>query len=256
MRILLVLLLVTVAPAAHADPVASAQAFFTDFTKRTNDFDPGVAALYSDTARIITLRDGVKRMEMPGSQWKALLVKVMPIAKKRGDTSTFDDVEVSAHGDGYRVTATRFPAVKCVPDENYHLDIETSGDSWTIIEEYAETVSLSQCKPSKKLAGELTAVSRGIQPHLPMDLDDDTRLESVEVVGPALIYRQRLHSVRAADLDPEQVVAILRQLGFRYACGAPETKALIAQGATIRYTTIDQDDAVLAVVDIAPGMCP
>ena len=255
MRIFLVLLLV-VAPAVHADEVADAQAFFSDFVGRSNDFDPGVADLYSDTARIIAVRDGVTRMELTGSQFKELLVKVIPIAKQRGDTSAFENVKVSKHGDGLRVTATRISAIKCAPDTNYHLDIEMLGDSWTIVEEYMDTVSLSQCEPSKKLAEALASIRDGIVPQLPLDLDEDTRLEEVEIVGPVLVYRQRLHTVSAEELDSEKVVAFLRQLGFQYACGGPETKALIDGGATIRYTTIDREGVELANVDIGSRMCP
>ena len=93
MRILVVML-IALAPAAHAGEAEDAREFFSNFVKRTNVFDAGVADLYSSSARIVTLRDGTDALEMTGSQLKELLIQVMPIAKKRGDTSTFEDVEV------------------------------------------------------------------------------------------------------------------------------------------------------------------
>lgn len=253
-RILLVML-IALAPAAHAGEAEDVREFFIDFVKRTNAFDAGVADLYSSGARIITLRDGTDRLEMTGSQWKELLIRTMPIAKKRGDTSTFDDVEVFAQGDGFRVTATRTPAVKCVPDKNYHLDVVHLAGSWRVVEEYTETVSLSKCKPSRKLAASLKKMRNALLPHLPLDLDADTRLEAVEVVGPALIYRQRLHTVAVAEMDLAKLVPMMRQIGVQNACGVPEMKALIDEGASIRYATVDRDGARLANVDIAPGLC-
>ena len=93
-------------------------------------------------------------------------------------------------------------------------------------------------------------------PHLPLDLDADTRLETVEVVGPALIYHQRLHTVAAAEMDMQKLVPLLRQIGYQNACGLQEIKTLISQGATVRYAYVDRDGAKLANVDVAPGFCP
>ena len=117
-------------------------------------------------------------------------------------------------------------------------------------------MSLSQCKPSRKLAKSLKATQKALQPHLPLDLDADTRLEAVEVVGPALIYRERLHTVAAAEMDMSKLVPLLRQLGVENTCGSAQLKTLIGEGATVRYAYVDRDRAKLANVDIAAGFCP
>jgi hypothetical protein len=93
------------------------------------------------------------------------------------------------------------------PDPNYHLDLERTADSWRAVEDYTETVSLSRCPPSEKLAKSLASIQAGIAPRLPLDLDADTRLEAIEVAGSALIYRQRLHTASAAELDLQATVA-------------------------------------------------
>lgn len=255
MRILIVLL-VFLTPGAYAGEAEDVREFFNEFVKRANAFDVGVADLYSPSARIITLRDETERLELTGSQWKQLLIRVMSVARQRGDTNTFEQVKVFAHGEGFRVTAIRTPAIKCVPDANYHLDVTKPGTDWIVVEEYSETVSLSQCKPSAKLAASLKAVHKGLLPHLPLDLDADTRLEAVEVVGPALIYHQRLHTIAAAEMDLAKLVPLLRNIGVQNACGSGEMKTLLAEGATVRYAYVDRDGARLANVDIAPGICP
>lgn len=251
----LILFLFFISPAAYAGKAEDVREFFAAFVERANAFDAGIADFYSPNAKVITLRDGTERLELSGAQWKQLLVRVMPIAKERGDTSAFKNVNVSAHGNGFRVTAIRTSAVKCVTDPNYHLDVVQVDNRWVVVEEYTETVSLSQCKPSNKLAASLAAIRTRLLPHLPLDLDADTRLESVEVVGPALIYRQRLHTVAADEMDLERLVPLLRQIGVRNACGAAEMKQLLSEGATVRYAYVDRDGAKLANVDIFPGLC-
>ena len=255
MRFLMIVLL-AVTPFAHAGKTDEVRDFFDNLVERTNAFDAGVADLYSPDARIIAIVDGSDRVELSGAQLKQIANQVMPIAQRNGDTNTYKKVKVSPHADGFRVNAVRFSAAKCVTDPNYHLDVMRHEQGWLVVEEYGETVSLSQCKPSKKLAASLNALRDGIVPHLPLDLDADTRLETVEVVGPALIYHQRLHTVAAAEMDMQKLVPLLRQIGYQNACGLQQIKTLISQGATVRYAYIDRDGAKLANVDVAPGYCP
>lgn len=251
----LILLAFALVPVAQADEAENVREFFGEFVKRANAFDSGIVELYSPNARVITLRDGSQKLELTGAQWKQLLVRFLPIAKKRGDISKFQNVKVFPHGDGFRVSAVRTSSVKCVSDPNYHLDVVQTEDRWMIVEEYTETVSLSQCKPSNELAASLAALRTRIVPHLPMDLDADTRLEAVEVAGSALIYHQRLHTVAIAELDLPRLVPMLRQLGVQNACGTAEMKKLLDEGATVRYAYVDRNGSRLANVDIAPGLC-
>ncbi len=255
MRELIIMLAVFALP-AHAGEIEEVRSFFDDFVARTNAFDVGVVDLYSPEARIITLRDGEQTMEMAGAQWAEWLPQVMPAAQLRGDTSTFDNVEVAARNGGFRVTATRFPAIKCVPDTNYHLDVDRVDGQWRVVEEYTETVSLSQCEPSEKLAALLANTRAGILPHLPVDLDEETKLVGVEIRGPAIIYRQRLYKMAAAEMDLETFLPRLRQLSAQNACATPAIRALIDEGATVRYAFVDRDSTHLANVDVAPGLCP
>ncbi|MEE3329642.1 MAG: hypothetical protein VX246_02130 [Myxococcota bacterium] len=254
----LILLLVSIASTAQAASVDEVRAFFDDLVERTNDFDAGVGEMYDKDARIIAVRDGTQTVEMTGGEWASYLKKGMALAKKRGDTNSYSNVELTPKlsGDGFRVTATKTEALKCVPNENYRLDVARRGGKWQVVEEYSETVSLTKCKPSKKLAAALKKLHEGMLPHLPGDIDKDTRLESVELDGSVLTYRQRYYSFSVAELDMNKVVPILQQIAARAACGPPEMKALVDQGASIRYESIDRYGEQIAVVDIGPRMCP
>lgn len=242
-------------PFAAADEVSEVRAFFEEFVELGKSFDAEVAELYSPDARIMTLRDGTDRIEVTGSQWREMIRKMMPVAERRGDTSSYSNVQMNAHGEGFRVSALRSSAIKCVDDSDYYLDVEREGDQWVIVEEYSETVSLSRCEPSKELAESLSEVRETMRPHLPLDLDADTRLESVEVVGSALIYNQRLHTVAASEVSQDKAEAILKQIGVQNACGTAEVAALIRDGATVRYATVGRHGERLATVDISPGLC-
>ncbi len=250
-----VLLCIALGPVVNAGPAEDARAFFDQWVERTNAFDVGIGDLYAPDGRIITLRDGVDKIEMSGTDWKELVAKVMPIAERNEDTNTFEEVKVTARGDGFRITATRTSSRKCAADPNYHLDLARVGDGWQVVEEYTETVSLSRCPPSETLAAALETIRNGIQPHLPLDLDADTRLEAVEVLGPALIYHQRLHTVAASEMDLDSLVPMLRQIAVQNVCGEPRMRALVDAGATVRNAYIDHDGVELANIDITPGLC-
>lgn len=242
--------------ASTASPEAEARHVFEEIVERANNFDASVVDFYSDEARIVTLRNGTDKQEMSGAQWKELVRRVMPVAERIGDTNTYEAVSVTPHGDGFRVTAVRTSALKCVEDPSYHLDLVKADGSWKVVEEYSETVSLSRCKPSEKLAAELETVLGLILPHLPLDLDEDTRLETVEIQDSALIYHQSLHTITADEMDLEELTPLLRGIGLQAVCGHATMTGLLNLGASVRYLYVDRDGVELARIDIGPGMCP
>lgn len=252
----IIVLMLVFATATQSGEPDAVRAFFDEFVARSNAFDPSIAELYSPDARVMTLRDGSERLEMSGREWTARVGSTMPLARRRGDRSGFEDIVVTGRDDGYRVTATRIPAVKCVPDINYHVDVAKRDGKWLIVEEYSETVSLSRCEPSGQLATALAKLAKGVRARLPLDLDADTRLESIDVAGPALIYTNRLHTIAAAELDADVLRAELGKYGIRNVCDVAAMKALVDDGATVRYAFIDREGTQLANVDIWPGLCP
>ena len=96
--------------------VSSAKAFFQDYVEMGENFDVSIANLYLDSATIRNLRkypNGLtKSMQLTGAQWKGLVTKVMPLAKARGDKTTFSQITISIDGKQAKIKANRFSNLK------------------------------------------------------------------------------------------------------------------------------------------------
>lgn len=102
--------------AALANPLADAEALFERFQALGQAYDPAVADLYCDSALIRNVRTyptGQQRvMEFPGHSFKEMIRTVMPLAKARGDVSTYSEIQTEAEGANVRMTAVRFSVLK------------------------------------------------------------------------------------------------------------------------------------------------
>ena len=135
--------------AADADE-NSAKEFFRDYVELGENFDTSIANLYLDSAIIRNLRrypnGSEKSMQLTGAQWKALITKVMPVAKARGDKSTFSRIIISIDGKQAKIKANRYSNIKCYTDTGYFMIIERQPDSkYKIVEEYMESQPNSDC---------------------------------------------------------------------------------------------------------------
>lgn len=124
--------------------------FFKSYVQLGESFDSDLANLYSEDALIHTYRvypHGLERnMELTGAQWKALISRVMPIAKAQNDKSTFSDIAVTEIDGGYKIKADRYSVRKCYTDTGYYMIVKpTKNGSLTISEEYMETKPLPSC---------------------------------------------------------------------------------------------------------------
>ena len=97
-------------------PESLARRIFPQFVELGQAFDPVLADLYVDGARIVSIQkspNGTERiLEMRGTEHKALIRGVMPTAKAHGDASSFGDASYWREGLCNRVSATRFSALK------------------------------------------------------------------------------------------------------------------------------------------------
>lgn len=125
---------------APADP---ARALFDSYQARERAFDATVADLYCDTALIRTTRvypTGQRRViEIPAPQYKGLIRSTMPIAKARGEYSTYSNVKYVAEGQRIRVTATRYSVQKKYSSPISLLLGPCNGTAWSILEEISES---------------------------------------------------------------------------------------------------------------------
>jgi hypothetical protein len=129
-----------VVPNAKMDSV---RVFFATFTKLGNNFNPAVADMYADDAKIQNKRifpDGrIREMAVVAPQYKQMLREIMPLAKIRGDTDSFTNTTFTAEGIGVRIKTTRHSNLKNY-DSPYEILVSPSANgTWLIREEISES---------------------------------------------------------------------------------------------------------------------
>ena len=129
--------------ASASENIDKAKKVFADYASLAKNFDPGIADLYSDKAKIENTRfypDGTKRtMKLDPKEYKALLRQVMPIAKARGDTSTYSEVKYVEAAPNVTITATRFSTLKKYSSPVTILVGPEGDGEWRILEETSES---------------------------------------------------------------------------------------------------------------------
>lgn len=141
--ILLIAWLLLSAPALCADPDARAAELFARYQSLAAEFDPAVADLYADDARISNRRTypngEVKVLTLDAGQYKALIRAAMPLARSRGDTSTFSEVRYTVDGESVRIAATRYSTLKDYSSDFAMLVGPDAVGQWRILEEHSES---------------------------------------------------------------------------------------------------------------------
>lgn len=141
-----VVVLVSVMFAAVATPQASndaAKQLFEQYVALGHAYDSTVADLYSDDAVIKNKRTyptgEVRELTMPAGNYKTLMRQAMPLAKARGDRSTYSDVKYTAEGSRVRIEATRFSELKKYTSPISLLVGPSATGTWLIYEEISES---------------------------------------------------------------------------------------------------------------------
>lgn len=132
-----------IAVSATAAPVDDARALFARYIQLEQSFDPAAADLYADDAVIKNKRTyptgQVRELAMPAPQYKALIRQAMPVAKARGDTSSYSEVTFKVEGSGVRIRATRFSNLKKYSSPISLLVAPNGNGPWLIREELSES---------------------------------------------------------------------------------------------------------------------
>lgn len=141
---LALLLLGQPASAEQASPRDQAELLFLEYQHQSQAFDPDVADLYVDWARIVNARKYPgdlpgRSLQLTGFQYKDKLRQLMPIAKARGDFSTYSDVSYSEEGERIRIQCTRFSALKKYSSPYSLLVGPDERGDWRIFEELSES---------------------------------------------------------------------------------------------------------------------
>ncbi len=142
---LLVAALFTIATTsiAFAGSIDKAQNIFAQYGTREAAFDSAVADLYSDTALIKNKRTyptgQVREATFPAVQYKFLIRNAMPLAKAKGDYSTYSNVTFSEEGRNVRVKAMRHSVLKKYSSPISLLIGPNEQGQWLILEEFGES---------------------------------------------------------------------------------------------------------------------
>jgi hypothetical protein len=129
---------------SESPSIAAARSLFHQLEELEHSFNPAVADLYADDALIKNRRieptGEVREIEIPGAMYKAAVAAAMPLARERGDISTYSNVGYEELEDGrVRITCTRFSKLKKY-ESPYVVVVENRGDSgWLVVEELVET---------------------------------------------------------------------------------------------------------------------
>jgi hypothetical protein len=143
MLVRLILVSISIIGIAFAAAEEEAKSIFDLYIQLEHAFDAAVADLYADDALIKNKRTypngQVKELSLPASQYKALLRQAMPLAKTRGDTSSYSAVTYTKEGSGVRIRATRFSNLKKYSSPISLLVAPDERGQWLIREELSES---------------------------------------------------------------------------------------------------------------------
>jgi hypothetical protein len=141
--LVLLTLLVTLPQSNSESRIEKAKTLFGAITTLTKNFDPKVTELYSDKAVIVNTRrypwGTSRKLELTGQKYKELLRAALPLAKMRGDSSTFSNIKYTIEKKNVRITATRYSELKEY-ESPYSLLVGPSiNGQWLVLEEISES---------------------------------------------------------------------------------------------------------------------
>jgi hypothetical protein len=116
---------------------------FGRYVALERNFDPALAQLYAEDAVIRNRRTypggEVRERTMTASQLRQLIRLAMPIAKSRGDRSSYSDCSYAPEARGVRIQCLRFSRLKQSTSPLSLLVAPTPQRQWRILEEDSES---------------------------------------------------------------------------------------------------------------------
>jgi hypothetical protein len=120
-----------------------AKEIFNQYVSLSDKFDPAVADLYSEEAKIKNTRtypNGETRvMTFEAKKYKALIRTAMPLAKARGDTNKYTEVTYLEKDSKVTITATRFSNLKKYSSPITLVVGADPEGKWRILEETSQS---------------------------------------------------------------------------------------------------------------------
>ncbi len=128
---------------AESEAIEKAKTLFKRYVDLEHAYDVAVADLYSDEAVIKNKRSyptgQVRELSLPAPKYKELIRQAMPLAKARGDRSTYSDCNYEEVGERVRITCSRYSELKKYSSPLTLLVGPRSSGEWLILEELSES---------------------------------------------------------------------------------------------------------------------
>lgn len=229
-----------------------ARAVFDEIQEHATEYDPGISSFYADDAVITASRDE-RAMSLNGAQYAKLVELAMPVAKTRGDRSSFSNIRVEPVNGVWRIRADRYSHLRCYTDDSYSMDLAQRDGKWVIVAEHITARSVSRCADARAKA--LATAAMALSEQLPLDVDADSRLLAVDVDGDTLAYRYSLHNTVSGRLNAKEFAAAIRSHLIATACADRGSKNLLLAGARLRYRYFDKESAEVANVELLESDC-
>jgi hypothetical protein len=111
-------------------------------------------------------------------------------------------------------------------------------------------------KVDRRSQERLSQIAAELNRSVPAMIDKETELTAVEGHEAMLIYKYRLVSYAARQLDHEKFAAGAKQRVVQGACNQAELRDdYLKAGVTLRYSYFDKDKQHIATVDVQPADC-
>lgn len=125
------------------DHHAQARAIFERYAAMEMAFDANIADLYADQALISNKRSYphglIREVTVPAPKYKEMIRDAMPLAKLKGDYSTYSEATFTTEGKGVRLHAKRYSVLKKYTSNLSILFAPDASGRWLIWEELSES---------------------------------------------------------------------------------------------------------------------
>jgi len=129
--------------AADDQDIARAKTVFEKYQALERAYDPDLADLYSDNARIENTRfDSAGKKEsvaVPAADYKKLIRSAMPTVKARGVRDEYSNVQFAKEERGIRIHCARLSTPSLESGTLSLLVGPVEGGEWKILEEFSES---------------------------------------------------------------------------------------------------------------------
>ena len=142
-KTILAVCLALAAPAWAQPSEKAAAQLFQRYVALSRAYDAQLAELFDDNALIVNKRISpngeVREMTLPAARYKVLLRKALPLARQRGDRSTYSNVRYAREGERVRISALRYSELKKYSSPLVLVVGPAPAGGWLIYEEHSES---------------------------------------------------------------------------------------------------------------------